>query len=440
MHKRLLLVIILFFSSTQFVSAFSLIRDTETESLMADLTSPIFYAANLDPKSIDIYIVNDNSINAFVAGGQNLFVNTGIITLNDDPNGLIGVIAHETGHITGGHLARMGEDIEFVQKGLALSYILGIAAAISGSVDAGQAIILGGSHAAERSFYGYTRQHEESADAAAMRYLTTTKTSGEGLLDFFQLINSKERELYDNIDPYTRTHPLTRERIGLLKDYIKKSPYSQAKTDTVIKKRFKRVAVKLEAFLGDYEDILAKYRGDNDMDIYARAIAYHRQGHVGKALIEINKLLAEQPKDPYLIELKGQIYYEGGKPQAAVKYYKKANELLDGAALVKVQLAAAMLSTKDQHYNRQAIKLLKEALIIEKTNGFAFRQLAIAYGNLGQIALSNLAIAEQAMLEENYVQAIRFAKLAQKELKETSPDSPELLRTVDIIKYALQKN
>ncbi len=106
---RLLLIIFLSFFFGKLFAKQVFIRDAEIEEFLRDVTIPIAKAADLNYNNIKIFIIKDSNINAFVSGGQNIFINTGLITKFKKPGAIIGVIAHEIGHIKAGHLARHEE-------------------------------------------------------------------------------------------------------------------------------------------------------------------------------------------------------------------------------------------------------------------------------------------------------------------------------------------
>ena len=220
--------------------AISLIRDSQTENFLKNISTPIFKAANLN-SDIKIHIINDNSINAFVTNGNNIFINTGTITYSDNPLGLIGVIAHETGHITGNHIAKINIDMQEINKKMALGYILGLATAIGGNIEAGQAIMLGNNHIAERNFFKYSVKHEESADETALILLDKCQISSVGLLNFFKKIRNQEKIYSETINPFTRTHPLSSNRISRIEKHIKESPFSTKKLNAQIYSEYQRL-------------------------------------------------------------------------------------------------------------------------------------------------------------------------------------------------------
>jgi len=412
----------------------SFIRDTEIEATLRAYSNPIFKAAGLDPEAVRIYVVNDRQINAFVAGGQNLFFNTGLLTEADNANQVVGVIAHEAGHIEGGHLSRVHEALERTTAESIVALVLGAAAAAAGRPDVGGAVIAGGQNVALRNFLQYTRTQEGSADAAAMRYLTETKQSGVGLLTFFEKLSDQDLLSPSRQDPYLRSHPLTRDRINALTHYVETSPYSDAPEPPTFHEMFERMRAKLRAYLDDPAVTLRRYPPSDGSDVgrYARAVAYHKAIQPKEALTEIDTLIARYPGDPYFNELKGQILMETGRPAEAIGYYQKAVSLAPRAPLLRVDLARAQLALGD-NYLADAESNLRVALQVEPNRPFTWHQLAIALGRNGQMGESSLALAEEAILLGNYRDAQFHAGKADRLLP---PGSPGHLRAEDIRRNA----
>ncbi len=415
--------------------AISLIRDAQTENFIEDLIRPILVAANLEGQ-VKLYIVNDPSINAFVAGGKNIFINTGTITYGNSPLGLIGVLAHETGHITGGHLARMSLDLKQVNQQMALGYLLGIATALIGNADAGQALILGSSHAAERQFYSFSTKHEEAADEAALKFLDEAGVSAKGLLEFFKNIKANERIYFDTINPYTRTHPLTSARISRISEHLNNSEYSEVFLSPELNKQYQLIKTKLLAFLEPAEEVLRNYDTETENGKLAHIIANHRLGN-SKVALKIFETLKNKA-DPYMQALKGQIFYESGQANEAVAVLGQVIKKLPDEALIKVQYGAAVVSSKNAKLYRQGINQLKFALITETDNVQAWNFLGQLYNRNQQEGLSFLALAEAEYIRTNYPLAIKYAERAKKIL-EKKGDIVNLSRAKQIIKNAKEE-
>lgn len=408
----------------------SFIRDTEIEAVLRAYATPLFRAANLDPEAVRIYLVNDRQINAFVAGGQNLFFNTGLLIETEDASEVIGVIAHEIGHIEGGHLARMHDALKRGTAESIVAIVLGAAAAAAGRPDVGTAVIAGGQNVALRNFLQYTRTQEGAADAAAMRYLDETKQSARGLLRFFEELSSQELVAPSHQDPYLRTHPLTRDRINALAYFVASSPHSDAPPRADFQVMHERMRAKLRAFLDDPALTLRQYPPTDQTLVgrYARAIAYHKLHKATDALAEIDGLIRESPGDPYFHELKGQILLETGRAAEAREPYQKAVSLAPRAPLLRVDLARVQLALGDE-YLAEAESHLRAALTAEPNRPFTWRQLAIALGRQGQLGESSLALAEEAFLLGNLKDARFHAAKADRLLP---PGSPGRLRAEDI--------
>ena len=202
----------------------SIIRDAEIERDIKIYATPIWHAAGLDPDVVRVHLVNNDSINAFVAAGQRIFVFTGMLKVAEDPLQVIGVLAHETGHITGGHLARFQDGLKGASTISILSLVLGAAAMAAGAPAAGAAILGSGGEFATRSFLIYSRTQESAADQAGLGFLTASEQSGSGLISFFEYLGDQEALMTENKDPYVRSHPMTSERIERLRADAEKLP------------------------------------------------------------------------------------------------------------------------------------------------------------------------------------------------------------------------
>ena len=380
-------------------------------------------------------MINDKQINAFVAGGQNLFINTGLLMQSEDAGQVVGVIAHEAGHIAGGHLVRVHDALARGTAESILAMVLGAAAMAAGAPQVGAAVMSGGQNIALRNFLQYTRTQEGSADAAAMRYLDATQQSARGLLSFFELLSGQEMLVSAGQDPYLRTHPLTQDKIEALSTFVAKSPYSNAPVKPEFQQQHRRMLAKLHAFLDDPSLTRRRYpAGDQSLEArYTEAIVQHRTAHLDKALVAVDGLIAENPTDPYFQELKGQILFESGRPKEALQPYRKAVELLPDAPLLRVDLARVEMATNDRQLLEPAIANLRASLARERNRPFVWRQLAIALGRDGQVGESSLALAEEAMLLGKLSEAKFHAGKAVQELPR---GTPAWLQAQDILQVA----
>jgi len=402
----------------------SFVRDAEIENTIRLFATPVFKSAQLPPEAVQVFLVNDKSLNAFVAGGMKLFIHTGLLQKSKTPEQVIGVIAHETGHIAGGHLSRLKQKMKGVSPESILGYVLGGAAILAGQGGAGGALILGGQDAALRSFLKYSRTEEGSADQAAVKYLDDTKTSSKGLLEFFEILKSQENTVSSKQNPYIRSHPLTTERISFLRQHVSISEFSEQKTQPLFLELHARMKAKLDGYILSPAHTLRIYPlADKSLAArYARAMAYHKDHKFIKASKEIDGLLTERPNDPYFNELKAQIYFENGKLKEAIPFYEKTTKLLPGNPLILVALGRTYLELDDPKYLDRAISVLEEAVSSDKESSFIWRQLGIAYGRTGQMAQSSLALAEESYLQRRYKEAVYLAGRAEKGLKVGSPD------------------
>jgi predicted Zn-dependent protease len=408
----------------------NLIRDTEIEKLLQDYARPVFKVANLPP--VAIHIIQDDSINAFVTQGNNMFINTGLLLVSRNSNEVIGVMAHETGHIVGGHAVTFGDSVAAASTTSVLTTLLGLAAGVaSKSPDVGMAVMLGGQGTAMRQLMAFSRDQESRADQFAIKALYESHQSPQGLRDFFARLAGQELLLAERQDPYVRTHPLTRERMDTVQAAVNTSPYTHNPPDPALELRHRRMVAKLFAFLKPQGTTLMKY-GERDTSQearYARSIAYFRRGQVDKALPLIDGLIAEFPKDPYFWELKGQMLLESGKMEGAVNAYRKSVEILPDAPLNQVSMAHAMVESGNKSYAGDAERALQTALAADPEDPFAWDLLARAYLLGGEPGMSNYAASERALLMGQYQDVIRYTKDAEKDLKK---DTPTWYRLQDI--------
>lgn len=417
----------------------SLVRDAEIESTIRHYAEPLFQVAGVSPQAVSIYLVSDPSINAFVAGGQNLFIHTGLLLNARDAGELIGVIAHETGHIAGGHIARGQDAIEAAQRTAILTTLLGVAAAIaSGDGRAGAAIVSGGLTAAERGFLSYTRSMENAADQAAASYLDRVGMSSAGLLDFFERLEDQELLPASRQVEYVRTHPLTRDRIDFLRAHVARSRFSDAPLPEDFRERFARMQAKLQGFLHPRIALQRFEADDPDPAVqYGRAIALYRQGQIEPALSTMERLLAVEPNNPYFNEVVGQILLENGRVAEARSYYQRAIRELPNEPLLLVALAQTKLAGDGAADLQGAIDDLTRAVAQPRGNmPIAWRLLATAYGRAGDLGMSAVALAEEALAQGNYETA---QQQAQRALQNVARGSPGWLRAQDIRRVAQEE-
>lgn len=409
------------------VAAQSILRDAETEALLDDMAEPLIEAAGLEPSNVDMVLINDRSINAFVAGGQAIYIHAGLLDAADTANEVQGVIAHELGHITGGHIVRFDEGVSAANNISILSLLLGVGAALAGAGDAGIGIIQAGQRAALGKFLAYSRVQESAADAAGAEYLSTAGISGRGSLTFFGKLRSQEfrygRSQNDE-DAFTRTHPLSGDRIARLREEYVRDPAWDAPDDPALQARFVRMKAKLSGFLDEPERTLAKFP-PSDTSIparYARAYAYHKSARVDAALEEADALLATDARDPYFLELKGQVLLESGRPDDALVPLRKATELTNNQPLIASMFGHALIATEDETNHPEAERVLRAAVARDRFNPFAWYQLGVVFAARGDIARARLASAEQQVMTRRYPDALRSAQAAEAGLPVGSPD------------------
>ena len=411
----------------------SILRDAETEALFRDMATPLVMAAGLDPKNVDVVLVNDPSVNAFVAGGQAVYVNSGLINVADSANQVQGVVAHELGHVTGGHAVIDGG--AKASGGISLlSLLLGGLAAAAGGGEAAMGVIMAGQQAAMGKYLAFSRGQESSADAAGAQFLSKAGISGRGSIEFFQKLQNMEfRYGYSpkDGDQFYTTHPLTGDRLATLQDVYEKDAAWNRPSNAALEARFQRVKAKLFGYLAEPNDTLKVYPVTvNTIPAhYARAYAWHKDAQLDRARAETEALLATAPDDPYFLELKGQILLEAGKPREALAPLRRATQLTGNQPLIATTFGHALIATEDPAMFAEAQQVLKAAVARDRENPFAWYQLGVVYAANGDMPRAQLASAEQQALSNRMPEALRSAEGAEAALPTGSPD---WLRAQDI--------
>ena len=429
---RLLMVpLLLAFAAAQPAAAQSVLRDSETELLFRDISSPLITAAGLDPKATNVVLLNDPEINAFVATGQTVYLQSGLLLAADNVNQVQGVVAHELGHVAGGHSIRMQSGAGEATGISIATMVLGALALAAGAGDAGMGIMMAGQRAALGRFLAFTRAQESSADLAGAKYLAAAGVSGKGSLEFFKKLQNQEFRLaVAEKDSYDRTHPLGSERINALREVYEKDPAWNRPPDPALEARFQRIKAKLIGFV-DPRRATVKYP-ESDQSVpghYARAYAYHVGAYPEKALSEADALLRTSPNDPFFLELKGQILLESGRPMEAIAPLREATRLSGDQPLIAAMLGHALIATEKPQHFAEAKQVLKEAVNRDNQNPFAWYQLGIIYDREGDLSRAALATAERNNLEGNPKLALASAEMA---LKGIPRGSPDYLRAQDI--------
>ncbi|MCA0358509.1 MAG: M48 family metallopeptidase [Proteobacteria bacterium] len=401
----------------------SLIRDTEIEEILHRDSAPIFAAAGLDPDNVRILIVGDKSLNAFATQGLQMGLNTGLILQTENPNQLRGVIAHETGHLAGGHPIRSDEMMRAGLKPMILTMGLGVLAALAGAPDAGAALIGNAQYAGALGALGYSREQESRADQAGAGFLEATGQSGRGLVEFFD--NFRYQEVFDQARrfAYFRSHPLSSERIEVLRSRVERLPHYNAVDTPEDLARHEIMKAKLEGFLNP-QIALMKYK-ETDTGFparYARAIAYYQMKEPDRALKLVDAMIADHPENPYLWELKGQILFEFNRVEQAEEPQRRSVALKPDAALLRINLGQTLISLNDPKKVEEGVQELKRSLLNEPDNSVTWRLLAQAYDKQKKDGEARLATAEQYFSLGAVREAKVFAMRARELLTKNTPD------------------
>ncbi len=436
-------------ASTASAQNLPLIRDTEIEGVLSDYAKPIFKAAGLGTGRIKMRIVQNDAFNAFVLDGRNVFVHTGTLMQANTPNEVIGVIAHETGHITGGHMAALRARIAKDQTRALLAQILGIGLIVAGGVTggdsanslggAGQGVLFGGNEVIMRSLLAERRQQESAADQAGLTFLNATQQSGLGMLTTFERFAAQEYISDAQKEAFARSHPLSTDRLARLRTLVETSPYYSKKDAPELQLRHDLMRAKLSGYLEKPQVVFNRYP-ESDQSLparYARALARFFQGGPGAleaSLAQVDGLISSKPNFPYFWEVKGDLLMRSGRNREAIAPLRQALKLNPNASLIRVQLAGALQEDASPAAVSEAVALLRKSLVDDE-NSRAFRLLANSYYKQGKRPEADAMIAQAYFLEGDLKQAQLFAKRAQTKLP---PGTPEWLKNDDIINYKPQ--
>lgn len=426
-------------------SRLPIVRDAEIEALLADYANPLLRAAGVKRGRTEVVLVNSPEINAFVSG-RRIFVNTGTIVRSETPNEVIGILAHEIGHLAGGHEDRLRQQLDRAQTIAVVSALLGAGAAIAGSTSGNRAITgmgtglaMGGTEAARRNLLSYQRSEERTADRSALDYLNKTHQSAKGLLTTFKTLERSLSLNRGSVDPYKISHPMPRDRLSALEEQAKKSPYFNKSDPASLQQRHDMARAKILAYSGGpsaVEEFARKTQSSRAAQ-YGRAISKYLYGSPREALPMIDKLISGDPSNPYLHEAKGEAELQARNADAAVAAFTRASKLAkDSGGLIESELGHALVLKGDQQSLRRAVGELEVSLSQDPVNPDGYRNLAMAYGRLGDIGNADLATAEQQFHSGNYQEAKNFAARAKRRFQR---NTPQWLRADDIQRFQIPR-
>ena len=413
------------------------VRDAEIEQLLRDYAQPILQAAGLAKQNVRVVVLGDRSFNAFVMDGRHIFVNAGALFDAKTPNEIIGVFAHETGHLAGGHLQRLREQLASAQTASIIALLAGVGAAVAGAKsgsggNVGTAAIMAPQAAIMRTVLAYVRTQEDQADHAGVKFLNATGQSPRGMVDLFKRLSNEVLFNSRYIDPYMQTHPMPADRVAALETIARASPYWDRKDSPELQLRHDLMRAKLAGFLEGADTVARRYPlGDHSLPArYARAISTYRHCDLRQALVQIDDLIQTQPNNPYFYELKGQALLEGGRPAEAVAPLRQAVQLSHNTPLIEIMLAQALNATSNPKFAEESVGLLRTAISREPESPEAYSQLAMAYGRKGDLANADLASAQAAFTRGDVKTARQLASRAKTRLP---IGSPAWVRADDIV-------
>ena len=435
-RKFLIKFFIIFYFLFSQSNAFEIIRDTELEQFTDDIISILLQSNNLESEDLKIYFVKSDQVNAFVTGGQNIFINTELILTANDYREYAAVLAHELAHILGGHIFNTSIEISNLSNKALPIYLLGIIGMIAGATDAGIAGVMVGQASVSDNFSYYSRTQEASADQAAVKLLCNNGINGKFLIEFLKKIENVNESFALDENNYRSTHPLVQNRIGWINSSLENYNDCDYNTDKIFQKKFELLKAKLHGFTHPHYETEAVYNSTNDVDLYATAVSNYFQGNHKKSIENMKRLINKHPSNPFYNELLGEIYFANNDYKSATFYHEAAINNIDKVNdLYYMMMGNYLLTFEETNKSTEAILNLKKSLLINSENAYAWYLLSRAYAQIGSITLANYATAERYFLIGERELSYEFAVKALEQIEE---NSPEWYRSNDLIEI-LQK-
>ncbi len=414
--------------------AASQISDTETERMIGELIAPLGDAAGIPKGRLKIHIIDDDDFNAFVMGGEDVYVYTGLLKQIKTPDALQAVVAHELGHMIGGHMAQMRDRMAAEMKRTMLIQALGVGLMVAGGNPSLGAGVLGGaSGVAQQSMLAFSRDEERIADNMGVDLMIRASQNPNGFIDVLKQMHEMTGALEEKINPNRINHPRTTERLNNVREYLDKLDYDYIPDKTLTTRRtddYEMVRAKLVGYLDSPAQVREKYpySDKSDAALYARAIANMQGGNLDGARMGTQTLISRTPDNPYFWELMGDIQYQFGHYDDSVNAYEKSLEMAGNAPQIQTALALVLVERNKPGDNIRAIELCKRALLAEQMP-LTYWTLSRAYGNTDP-GRSDWAMAEYYEMINKHQDAKKYAKRAKKNLKKTEP---EYIKADDIL-------
>jgi predicted Zn-dependent protease len=435
-HKFFINFFFIFYLFFSQANSLEIIRDTELEQFTDDIVSILLQNSNLESEDLEIYFIKSDQVNAFVTGGQNIFINTELFIKASDYREYAAVLAHELAHILGGHIFNTSIEISNLTNKAFPIYLLGIIGMITGSTDAGIAGIMVGQASLNDNFSYYSRTQEASADQAAVKILCNSGINGKYLIEFLKKIENASETYALDENNYRSTHPLVQDRIGWIHSSLLSYSECDYGSDEIFANKFELLKAKLHGFTHPHYETEAIYNSTKDADLYATAVSNYFQGNHSKSIENMKKLINKQPSNPFYNELIGEIYFANSDYKNAALYHEEAMKNIDKVNdLYHMMMGNYLLTFDEIDKSIEAINNLKKSLLINAENAYAWYLLSRAYAQTGSIALANYATAERYFLIGERELSYEFAVKALKHIEE---NSPEWYRSNDLIEI-LQK-
>ncbi len=368
--------------------------------------------------SFEFFLVRDETLNAFALPGGFIGVHTGLIAAAQSESELASVLAHEIGHVTQRHIARMLARERQSSVMMIAAMVLAALAAGSNPQAAGGLASLG-STMAQQQMLGFSRDAEREADRVGLETLRQAGFDANGMVSFLSRLQHSGR-LYESRAPdYLRTHPVTSERIADVQSRVGETRYRQ-RADSI---EFRLARAKLRALADTSVDGLQIAASQFRRQLQERTIdevagwfgmatiasARRDAPAARQALAELRRLLPAG--HVFLERLGAQVELDAGDPGAALAQVDAALARYPSSrALIQLR-ARALFARRDY---AAAVPFLEESLALYRTDAQLWALLSEAQGALDRPALAHRAAAERFVLLGALPAAIEQLRLAQR--------------------------
>jgi predicted Zn-dependent protease len=396
----------------------ALLDDVELNDFLNAFVARLAATPSASGHSFELFAIDDRTLNAFALPGGFIGVHTGLFASAQSESELASVLAHEIGHVTQRHIARMLAEQRQSMALMITSLVLAALAARSNPQAAGGVIALG-STLQQGQMLGFSRDAEREADRLGLEMLQQAGFEGVAMASFFERLQQASRLNESAAPVYMRTHPLTIERMGDIRNRVMESRYRQ-RADSL---EFLLLRVRLRATLDRSPEGLSRSRTILERQLSERAldpaVAWFGLAAVGlqaqdesftrNAIEQARRLLP--PAHPYLERLAAELELTLNRPREALTVLEQATSRSPRTHALTHTLARCLLLLGDW---KAAEALIDNTLEERRSDARLWQMLAQAQSALGKSAQAHLSMGEHYALLGAWPTAIEQLQLAQR--------------------------